>query len=202
VAIYSQMIVRRYAAQLDEQGLQFLNFVVDGARRMDALVNDLLAFTRVGAMDDGHGKEQTEAIEALQSALLNLASAIKEHQAEISYDPLPVLPMRKVHLEQLFQNLLGNSIKYRSAERPHIHIAAEQKESSWVIAVKDNGIGVEAGYSERIFGIFKRLHREEEYPGTGMGLAICQRIVERYHGRIWVESEYGHGATFFFAIPE
>lgn len=200
VAIYSQMITRRYASQLDEQGLQFLSFVIDGAQRMDALVNDLLAFTRVGAMDDGQ-REQTHAVDALQAAILNLATAIKENEAEITYDELPDLPMRKVHLEQLFHNLLGNSIKYRSSERPRIHVGAERKEGAWVICVQDNGIGVEAEYRQRIFGIFKRLHRQEDYPGTGMGLAICQRIVERYHGRIWAESEHGEGATFFFAIP-
>ncbi len=146
-------------------------------------------------------KNRHTPLEALQTAILNLSSAIDENSAEITHDELPDLPMRKVHLEQLFQNLLGNSIKYRSAEAPRIHVGAQRKEGAWVISVKDNGIGVEAEYRQRIFGIFKRLHRQEDYPGTGMGLAICQRIVERYHGRIWVESEHGHGATFFFAIP-
>lgn len=201
VGIYSQMIARRYAPQLDEDGLQFLKFIIDGARRMDALVNDLMAFTRAGAPDGQDGTERTSASEALQGAILNLASAIQESDAEIIYGELPDLPVRKVHLEQLFQNLLGNSIKYRSPEAPRIHVRAERKDGSWVFSVKDNGIGVEPEYRQRIFGIFKRLHREEDYPGTGMGLAICQRIVERYHGRIWVESEQGHGATFFFTVP-
>lgn len=202
VAIYSQMITRKYAAKLDEQGHQFLGYVMDGARRMDALVNDLLAYTRAGETGDNGAKEKTSASDALQTALSNLLNVVMETQAEITYEELPELNVRRVHLQQLFQNLIGNSIKYRSKEIPRIHISAHKKENTWLFSVKDNGIGIEPEYRERVFGIFKRLHREEEYPGTGMGLAICQRIVERYRGRIWVESEFGRGATFFFTLPE
>ncbi len=201
VAIYSQMITRKYAAKLDEQGHQFLGYVIDGARRMDALVSDLLAFTRAGGIDEEAEHERTSAHEALQTTLSSLSNAVTEAQAEITHGALPDVSVRRVHLEQLFQNLIGNSIKYHSDEAPRIQVSAERRGDRWLWSVKDNGIGIDPEYKERIFGIFKRLHRQEEYPGTGMGLAICQRIVERYHGRIWVESEYGRGATFYFTLP-
>ena len=201
VAIYSQLITRRYAAILDEQGHQFLGYVIEGARRMDALVNDLLAFTRVTGAEEETGQERTSALKALQTAISNLSTTVRETQAEITHGALPDLGVRRVHLQQLFQNLIGNSIKYRSEERPRIDISAQKKDDFWLFSVKDNGIGIDPEYKERIFGIFKRLHREDEYPGTGMGLAICHRIVERYGGRIWVESEFGRGATFFFTLP-
>lgn len=144
----------------------------------------------------------TNALEVLNGVIANLATTIGELHAEISYASLPsAVRIRKIHLEQLFQNLISNALKYRSSQPSQIRVAAYVKDDEWIFSVADNGIGIAREYQERIFGIFKRLHTADQYPGTGIGLAICKRIVERYHGRIWIESEPGHGATFFFAIP-
>jgi chemotaxis family two-component system sensor kinase Cph1 len=137
----------------------------------------------------------------LSQALDNLAEAVKGASAQITSDPLPTLRMPGVHLQQLFQNLIGNAIKYRADRQLRIHISAREQNASWIFSVQDNGIGIDPAYKERIFGIFKRLHTADKYSGTGIGLAICQRIVDRCRGRIWVESEPGEGATFFFAVP-
>lgn len=201
VAIYSELISQRYADRLDGRAQDFLGYVVQSARRMDSLVNDLLAFTRAGSSAAEGESEAASASEALENAIANVSSTIAELHAEIIHDPLPDVPIRKIHLEQLFQNLLSNALKYRSDKPPLVHISAQMKDGKWLFSVNDNGIGIEPQYQERIFGIFKRLHTAERYPGTGIGLAICKRIVERYHGRIWVESELGHGATFFFTLP-
>ena len=145
----------------------------------------------------------TDANEALADTLDNLAIAIKEANASVTSVPLPKLPVRRSHLEQVFQNLIGNAIKYRSPDKnPSIHITAERLSREWAFAVRDNGIGIEPIYKETIFGLFQRLHTNEEYSGTGIGLAICQRIVEQYQGRIWVESKPGEGSTFRFTIPD
>jgi len=201
VAIYSQMIARRYGAGLGAQAQEFLSCVTQNAQRMDALVNDLLAFTEVGNTTSKDEARSTNATEALEAALANLASTIAELGADIVYHPLPDVRIARIHLEQLFQNLIGNALKYRSDVPPKIQVAARRQEHHWVFSIADNGIGIKPEYQERIFGIFKRLHTATKYPGTGIGLAICKRIVERYHGRIWVESEPGRGSTFFFTLP-
>ncbi|HZQ54496.1 MAG TPA: ATP-binding protein [Bryobacteraceae bacterium] len=201
VAIYSQMIARRYGGVLDAQGREFLSCVTQNAQRMDALVNDLLAFTQIGNTTNKDQAGSTNATEALEAALANLSSSIAELGADIAYHPLPDVRIARAHLEQLFQNLISNALKYRSDAPPKIQVAARRQEHHWVFSIMDNGIGIKPEYQERIFGIFKRLHTATKYPGTGIGLAICKRIVERYHGRIWVESEPGRGATFFFTLP-
>jgi light-regulated signal transduction histidine kinase (bacteriophytochrome) len=143
-----------------------------------------------------------DANDALNETLANLSGAIQENGAQVTADPLPAVSVHNAHLQQLFQNLIGNAIKYRSPARgPLVHVGAHRKDGHWIFSVTDNGIGIEPEYKERIFGLFKRLHSGEEYAGTGIGLAICQRIVERYHGRIWVESEPGEGSRFYFTLP-
>jgi len=200
ISIYSELIAKSYAHVLDEQGTQFLGFVHSGARRMETLLADLLSYAHASSIPD----EPPEPICArgpLEAALENLAAAIRESGARITVGDLPAVRMRESHLEQLFQNLIGNAIKYRKQEPPHIRLTAQRQDRHWLFSVEDNGIGIASEYKETIFGIFKRLHTNKAYSGTGMGLAICQRIVERYRGRIWVESEPGHGSTFLFTIP-
>ena len=153
------------------------------------------------ANSSDQASEEIDAQAVLQKALENLESGIAESGARINAGQLPVLHMPEVHLLQLFQNLIGNAIKYKSSEPPVIEISARPDGGVWLFSVQDNGIGIDPQYKEQIFGLFKRLHSREEYAGTGVGLAICQKIVERYHGRIWVQSELGRGSTFFFTLP-
>lgn len=200
IAIYSELLNRRYGQLLDERGQEFLDYVNQGARRMDMLVSGLLAYTKAASIVD-ELLEPVGAEKPLQAALSNLAEAIRQSDAQLSYHSLPEVRMREVHLQQLFQNLIGNAIKYRSGSRPHISISAHKTGSCWQFEIQDNGIGIDPEYQERIFGLFKRLHGNDEYTGTGIGLAICQRIVERYRGRIWVRSQPGKGSTFFFTVP-
>ncbi|MDQ2840940.1 MAG: ATP-binding protein, partial [Acidobacteriota bacterium] len=200
IAVYSDLLIRRYGDLLDGKGQEFLHFVNGGAKRMELLVRDLLAYTRAASISD-EAPEPVDADGPLDGALLNLAEAIRQSEAQIIRNSLPAVRMQETHLQQLFQNLIGNAIKYRRGERPEISISARGEDSQWTFALEDNGIGIGPQYQEQIFGIFKRLHGSGEYTGTGIGLAICQRIVERYRGRIWVESELGKGSTFFFTIP-
>ncbi len=167
---------------------------------METLVRDLLAYTRAGQFEEP--AEQADANDALQAALSALSGAMTEARAHVSSDPLPAVQVRATHLQQLFQNLIGNAIKYRSPDRvPEVHVAAKRQKIHWDFTVSDNGIGIEPEYKEKIFGLFKRLHTSDEYSGTGIGLAICQRIIDGYRGRIWVESEPGTGSTFHFTLP-
>jgi light-regulated signal transduction histidine kinase (bacteriophytochrome) len=167
---------------------------------METLVRDLLAYTQVTKIDEA--REVVAASETLDGALQNLSRVIAESGARITAEPLPPVRMHATHLQQIFQNLVGNALKYRSADRiPEIHIGVERRGEYWVFSVADNGIGIDPQYKETIFGLFKRLHHSAEYAGTGIGLAICQRIVDRYDGRIWVESEPGRGSTFHFTLP-
>jgi signal transduction histidine kinase len=200
IAIYSEFLSRRYGNLLDERGQEFLRYVNQGARRMEGLVRDLLAYTKAASIAD-EVQEPMGAEKPLQAALLNLTEALRQSDTHVSYHSLPEVRMREVHLQQLFQNLIGNAIKYRREERPQISISAQKTDGYWLFRIQDNGIGISPDYKERIFGLFKRLHGNEEYTGTGIGLALCQRIVDRYRGRIWVESEPGKGSTFFFTIP-
>ena len=200
VKIYSELLSMRYGSKLDGEAREFLSYVRGGASRMEQLVHDLLAYTQVTKLGPAH--ELTDANETLADTVANLRGAIAESGARITSAALPRIFVHALHLKQLFQNIVGNAIKYRSAERtPTVHVNADELNGYWVFSVRDNGIGIEPEYRERIFGLFKRLHTGEEYSGTGIGLAICQRIVERYHGRIWVESEPGEGSSFFFTLP-
>jgi PAS domain S-box-containing protein len=196
---YTQLLARRYRGRLDADADEFIAFAVDGANRMQKLINDLLAYSRVGTR--GKGFEPTDCTGVLDQAIANLKAAIEESGAVVTHDPLPIVMADNLQLVQLFQNLIGNAIKFHGKEPLRVHVSAGQKENEWVISVRDNGIGIDHQYAERIFVIFQRLHTKEEYPGTGIGLAICKKIVERRGGRIWVESQPGIGSTFYFTIP-
>jgi len=199
VSSYTQLLEKRYKDKLDANAHDFINFAVDGAKRMQNLIDDLLAFSRVGT----HGKPfaLTNMEGVWQAAVDNLQVSIKKARAKVTHDPLPTLMADEGQLVQLLQNLIGNAIKFHGKEPPVVHVSAVQENDEWVFAVRDNGIGIESQYFERIFLVFQRLYREE-YPGTGAGLAIAKRIVERHNGRIWLESQPGQGSTFYFSIPE
>ncbi|MGC2671535.1 MAG: PAS domain S-box protein [Candidatus Acidiferrum sp.] len=199
VASYTQLLSRRYKGKLDSDADEFIAFAVDGAGRMQRLIQDLLAYSRVGTK--GQELLATSSEEALQQALINLRGAIAERGALVTHDPLPNVLADEMQLVQLFQNLVGNAIKYQSSGIPKVHITAAQNGSQkWTFSVKDNGLGIDPQYFEKIFGMFQRLHKREEFAGTGIGLAICKKIVERHGGNISVESEPGHGSTFRFAL--
>lgn len=200
VALYTQFLGRKLAGALDEEGETFLQYIRSGALRMEALVRDLLAYTQAAASAELPAAS-ADTNEALRAALENLATNIEGAGARVSFSQLPAVGVPAVQLTQLLQNLVGNAIKYRSAAPPEIRIDAVRREETWVFSVEDNGIGIDDAYKEQIFGVFKRLHTNDEYPGTGIGLAICQRIVQRAGGRIWVESQPGGGSTFFFTLP-
>lgn len=198
VRIYSELLAST-CGELSPRSREFLNFLCAGATRMEVLVRDLLAYTQLAKFEKP--EHPADANEELAAALANLSGALAESGGRVTSDPLPTLMIHSSHLQQLFQNLIGNAIKYRSPDRtPEVHVSATHLQGFWRFAVSDNGIGIDSQYKERIFGLFKRLHTQTEYSGTGIGLAICRRIVERYHGRIWVESEPGRGSTFFFTI--
>jgi PAS domain S-box-containing protein len=198
--IFSELLMTRYAPKLDGQALEFLECVRSSATRMESLVKDLLAYTQSTLLDEC--PEPADSAAALRVALDNLASAVSESQAKVQFDGLPSVKVHSRYLEQLFQNLVGNAIKYRRpGVPPRIRITAIKQDSHWLFCVSDNGIGIDAQYKDGIFGLFKRLH-SDEYSGTGIGLAICQRIVDRYHGRIWVESNPGRGSSFYFTLPD
>jgi light-regulated signal transduction histidine kinase (bacteriophytochrome) len=201
VSSYVQLLARRYQGELDADADEFIAFAVDGAKRMQLLINDLLAYSRVGTRGKEFGPTDCEVV--LQQALANLRVAIKENAAVVTHGPLPTLKADDSQLVQLLQNLIGNAIKFRNENAPEIHISADcvDDESNWLFSVRDNGIGIAPQYAERIFVIFQRLHTREEHPGTGIGLAICKKIVERHGGRIWVESEPGKGSKFCFTLP-
>jgi two-component system, chemotaxis family, sensor kinase Cph1 len=200
VKVYSELLAEHIGDGLDGEARQFLKYLRNGATRMEALLRDLLTYTQVTKFEKP--AEITDANEAFEIALSNLSGAIAQSSAQITAEPLPSLPVHATHLQQLFQNLIGNAIKYRSVDAPPtVHVTVERQNGQWIFAVIDNGIGIDPEDKENIFGLFKRLHRDDEYSGTGIGLAICQRIVDRYHGRIWVESAPGRGSTFRFTLP-
>jgi PAS domain S-box-containing protein len=208
VTSYVQLLARRYQGKLDADANEFIAYAVDGATRMQALINDLLAYSRVGT----HGKpfEPTDCEAVLDQALANLQVAIEESGTVVTHDPLPTVMADATQLVQSFQNLIGNAVKFRGEESPRVHISAERLPppqvgegwggGEWIFSVRDNGIGIDPEYHDRIFMIFQRLHSREEYEGTGIGLAVCKKIVERHGGRIWVESQPGKGSTFYFTI--
>lgn len=200
ITSYLQLIEQRYKDKLDADGTEFISYAVDGANRMQTMINDLLTFSRVGTR--GKPFEPTDCEVILDQTLANLQIAIEKSQAIITHDPLPTVIADDTQMVQLFQNLIGNAIKFRSQEPPQVHISAQAKGEEWVFSVRDNGIGIDLQYAERIFVIFQRLHSREEYPGTGIGLAVCKSVIERHGGKIWVESQPRKGSTFYFTIPK
>lgn len=200
LSVYSQLLCRRYDSKLDDKGLEYLEFIADGAKRMEMLIRDLLAFIQAINIDPAE-LEPVDACVVLQKALANLKRSIVESQAEVCYGDLPRLRVGETHLLQLFQNIIGNAIKYRGKDKPLIQVDAVQANGRWELSIQDNGIGIAPEHQTQIFGLFKRLHQREQYHGTGIGLAICQKIVEKYGGRIWVESTGGPGSTFRFTLP-
>ena len=200
IKIFSELLSARYGEKMEGPALEFLHHLRDGASRMEMLVRDLLAYTQTTTV--GESPALTDAEGALSVAMANLTGTIAETNAAIDHDPLPSVAVRETQLQQLFQNLIGNAIKYhRPGVPPDVRIGAKRQGQEWLFSVADNGIGIEPQFRERIFGLFKRLHTDDEYPGTGIGLALCQRIVERHHGRIWVESDPGKGSVFYFTLP-
>ena len=199
VASYTQLLARRYQGKLGAEADEFIGFAVDGATRMQQLIQDLLSYSRLTTRAKKHSFTSAEA--ACRSALENLRESVKSSNALVSVEPLPTVLGDATQLTQLFQNLVGNAIKYRNERRPEIRVAAKPNGNEWTFSVQDNGIGIEPQYSERIFQMFQRLHTRGEYSGTGIGLAICKKIVENHGGKIWVESQPGHGTTFLFTIP-
>lgn len=199
VASYVQLLARRYKGKLDQDADDFIGFAVDGALRMQRLIDDLLAYSRIGTR--GEAPRNVAAVDCLQAALRNLAVRIDETQAEIRYGELPTVHVGPLQFTLLLQNLIGNALKFHGEQRPLVRIDAAREGDAWHFRVSDNGIGIDPQYAERIFVIFQRLHTRQHYPGTGIGLAICKRIIEQAGGHIWVESEPGHGATFHFTVP-
>jgi len=199
VSGYIQLLRQRYAEKLDEKASQYITGAVDGAARMQRLITDLLAFSRVGTRE--RIMEWTDMSTVLASALENLKVSIQEAGAKIIIDPLPKLRVDPMQMAQVFQNLIGNAVKFRSKRTPEIHVDARRRPGEWLFRIKDNGIGINQQYAERIFMIFQRLHTRRKYPGTGIGLAICKKIVEQHGGKIWVESSSDKGSTFYFTIP-
>jgi PAS domain S-box-containing protein len=200
VSIYAQLLAKRYHGRLQGEADQFIGFIVENASRMERLIHDLLDFSRVDARGtDFFGQTSCEG--ALDDAIRNLRSLVDENAAVITRDPLPIVMGDAVQLTRLFQNLLVNSIRYRGVDAPCIHVSAEIRGNEWLLSVKDNGIGIEPQYAEKVFGIFRVLQPRDKSSGSGMGLAICRKIVSRHEGRIWVESELGQGATFNFTLP-
>jgi len=201
VASYTQLLEKRYGDRLDQDAREFMDFIVDGATRMKQLIEDLLAYSRVGTRGKELRPVQSQA--ALDKALVNLRAAIESAGASIAQDALPEVNADDTQLVQLFQNLVGNAIKFRKKdEPPRIHVGAEDAGNEWRFCVADNGIGIEPQYFERIFMVFQRLHTRDEYAGTGIGLAICKKVVDRHGGRIWVESARGKGSKFYFTLPK
>jgi PAS domain S-box-containing protein len=211
ITSYVQLLARRYQGQLSAEADEFISFAVDGATRMQQLINDLLGYSRVGSRGGELAAVACETV--LAEALTNLGAAIQTNRATVTHDSLPVVMADHSQLVQLFQNLIGNAIKFHSQSPPCVHVSAQAVEKpnctgqlpnrgTWRLAIKDNGIGIEPQFADRIFVVFQRLHTSADYPGTGIGLAVCKKIVERHGGRIWVESEPGKGATFFFTLSQ
>ena len=199
IGSYLQLLERRYQGQLDDKADKYIHFAVDGAARMQHLINDLLEFSRVTT----HAKdlEITNVESVYNQVLINLEVSMKENNAIITYDQFPEVMADDIQLSQVFQNLISNAIKFRGEDDPKIHIGVVRKSDQWLFSVKDNGIGIDSKHKDRIFEVFKRLHKRRDYPGTGIGLSICKKIIERHGGNIWVESELGYGSVFYFTLP-
>lgn len=200
ISSFTQLIARRYKGKLDSDADEFISFIVDGASRMQGLINDLLTYSRVGTRSKDLAATDCEVV--LSNVLASLREALDESGAVVTHDPLPTIAADPTQMEQLFQNLISNAIKFRGDEPPRIQISAERGKHEWLFSVQDNGIGIAPDYFDRIFIIFQRLHGKKEYPGSGIGLAICKKIAERHGGRIWLSSEKGKGTTFYFTIHD
>lgn len=201
VGNFTQLLQKRYGGQLDEKADSFINYAVDGVKRMQQLINELLSYSRVGSQ--GALLAPTDSEKACRHAIQNLGKLIEDTAASIDVGPLPVVLGDYTQLCQVFQNLIGNAIKFQVGDgAPHVEIKAEEHTTEWVFTVTDNGIGMDSQYHEKIFVMFQRLHTRDAYPGTGVGLAICKKIVIRHGGRIWVESDHGAGSTFGFALAK
>jgi PAS domain S-box-containing protein len=201
VSSYTQLLAKRYKGRLDPDADEFIAFAVDGCNRMQGLIQDLLAYSRAGS--NGKALREISSEDALKAALTNLRAAVEQSVALVTHDSLPVIKTDETQLTQIFQNLVGNAIKYRRAESPQVHISASKNAGNeWIFSVRDNGLGIAPQYFDRIFILFQRLHGRDEFEGTGIGLAICKKLLERLGGRIWVESQPEKGSTFYFALPE
>jgi PAS domain S-box-containing protein len=199
VASYTQLLAHRYRGQLDQDADDFIEFAVDGARRMQDLINDLLTYSRVGTLE--LQPETVDTGRLIDDVVRDLATALEESGGRVEHTDLPLVHGDPTQLRQLFQNLIANAVKFHGERQPHVSITATASDRVWTFAVRDNGIGIEPQYLERIFVLFQRLHTRADYPGTGIGLAICKKIVQRHGGRIWLESQPGQGTTFFFTLP-
>jgi light-regulated signal transduction histidine kinase (bacteriophytochrome) len=199
VASFCQLLQRRYGGQLDEKADQYIEYAVDGAKRMQMLINDLLAFSRVGRVEQE--RVPVPAGELLAQAEANLATAMRRARAEVGAGGLPTVLAEPTLLTAVFQNLISNAIKFRGERAPRVSVTAEREGDFWVFAVADNGIGISSEYAERIFVIFQRLHDKATYPGTGIGLAMTRKIVEYHGGRIWLDTTAASGARFCFTLP-
>lgn len=199
VTSYTQLLARRYEGKLDDNADKYIHYAVDGATRMQQLINDLLAYSRVSSQ--ARPPEQVDCEEALKNVRVDLDASLKDAGAEVTHDPLPTVMVDPGQLHRLLQNLVSNAVKYNDSGAPRVHISAEWEDDMWRVSVRDNGIGVEADHAERIFEIFQRLHRDRKYPGTGIGLAVCKKIVEQHGGKIWVEPADSEGACICFTLP-
>lgn len=199
VISYVQLLARQYEGKLDEDADIFIHYAVDAAMRMRNLISDLLSYSRLDSREKSF--TDTDLNKVLEDVLLDLSLTIEENEAIVTYDPFPTVKADAIQMGQVLLNLISNAIKFRAESPPHIHLSASRQADHWLFSVQDNGIGIEPQYTDRIFAIFQRLHTMEEYPGTGIGLAICKKIVERHNGQIWVESVFEEGTTFFFTLP-
>jgi chemotaxis family two-component system sensor kinase Cph1 len=200
ITSYMELLSMRYSEKLDQDAREFIDFAMSGAKRMRALINDLLAYSRV-TVNEKAAFAAFNTDKALETALQNLRKEIEESEATVIYEALPAVIGNEGQFVQLFQNLISNAIKFRRDIKPEVRVSAQQQEAEWLFAVQDNGIGIESAYLERIFVIFQRLHKRNAYPGTGIGLAICKKVVEYHRGHLWAESQPGQGTTFCFTIP-
>ena len=199
ITSFTQLLAKRYRGKFDSDADEFIAYIVDGSTRMHRLINDLLAYARLGSRAAEFVPTDCEAIFA--DAVSNLGSAIEENGATVTHDPLPTVMADTDQLSRLFQNLLSNGIKFRAADPPVVHVSARRNGNEWLFSARDNGIGIDPEQFGRVFLIFQRLHGKSEYSGTGVGLAICRKIVERHGGKIWIESQPGKGSTFYFTLP-
>lgn len=202
ISIYTQLMAKKVGGTADEDTRDFMRFTLDGAQRMELLIRDLLSYTHAVNIR-GVPEAPVDSGAALRKALANLRGAIESSGAEVRVGAMPAIRAYDIHLVQLFQNLVGNAIKYRSTAPPVVEVNARRDAAldQWIFTVKDNGVGIAPRYHNQVFGLFKRLYAAHQYPGTGIGLAICQKVVERYGGRIWVESAEGQGSRFIFTLP-
>jgi hypothetical protein len=199
ISSFNQLLARRYKGRLDEKADEYIGFTVDGCSRMQRLIEDLLTFARVNTR--GRPFESVDCEALIDRTLIDLQATIDEMGATVTHDSLPTLMADRSQLGQLLLNLIANALKFHSDRPPRVHVSAERIDHTWTFCVADNGIGIDPQYSDRIFEIFQRLHTRDEYPGTGIGLALCKKIVERHCGRIWFEANRGGGTRFCFTIP-